>query len=63
MNGAFVDPGIAFPGMAVPAPVIWSPLNFASVLGAFGMGFGQADHARFEICLWNEQVQSVVDYI
>ena len=40
MNGAFVDPGIAFPGVAVPAPVIWSPLNFASVLGAFGMGFG-----------------------
>ena len=40
MNGAFVDPGIAFPGVAVPSPVIWSPLNFASVLGPFGMGFG-----------------------
>ncbi len=40
MNGVFVDPGVAFPGFAVPSPVIWSPLNFASVLGAFGNGFG-----------------------
>ena len=40
MNGVFVDPGIAFPGFAVPAPVIWSPLNFAQLLGPFGVGFG-----------------------
>ncbi|MHA2406088.1 MAG: EMC3/TMCO1 family protein [Candidatus Hermodarchaeia archaeon] len=40
MNGVFVDPGIAFPGFAIPSPVIWSPLNFASVLGPFGNGFG-----------------------
>jgi uncharacterized membrane protein (DUF106 family) len=40
MNGVFVDPGVAFPGFAIPSPVIWSPLNFASVLGPFGNGFG-----------------------
>jgi uncharacterized membrane protein (DUF106 family) len=40
MNGVFVDPGIAFPGFAVPSPVIWSPINFAAVLGPFGNGFG-----------------------
>ncbi len=40
MNGVFVDPGLAFPPSAVPAPVIWSPLNFGQLLGPFGMGFG-----------------------
>jgi uncharacterized membrane protein (DUF106 family) len=40
MNGAFVDPGITFPGSAIPGPVIWSPLNFAQLLGALGVGFG-----------------------
>ena len=40
MNGVFVDPGLAFPPNAVPAPVIWSPLNFGQLLGPFGLGFG-----------------------
>jgi uncharacterized membrane protein (DUF106 family) len=40
MNGVFVDPGLAFPPNAIPAPVIWSPLNFAQLLGQFGLGFG-----------------------
>jgi uncharacterized membrane protein (DUF106 family) len=40
MNGVFVDPGLAFPPAAVPAPVIWSPLNFGQLLGPFGLGFG-----------------------
>ncbi|MFW9831085.1 MAG: EMC3/TMCO1 family protein [Candidatus Thorarchaeota archaeon] len=40
MNGAFVDPGLTFPSYAIPGPVLWSPLNFAQLLGPFGMGFG-----------------------
>jgi uncharacterized membrane protein (DUF106 family) len=40
MNGVFVDPGLAFPPNAIPAPVLWSPLNFAQLLGPFGLGFG-----------------------
>lgn len=40
MNGAFIDPGIAFPPNAIPAPVLWSPVNFGQILGAFGLGFG-----------------------
>lgn len=40
MNGVFVDPGITFPGMAIAGPVLWSPLNFAQVLGPLGLGFG-----------------------
>jgi len=40
MNGVFVDPGLAFPPNAIPAPVLWSPLNFGQLLGPFGLGFG-----------------------
>ncbi len=40
MNGVFVDPGITFPPNPVPSPVIWSPLNFAQLLGPLGVGFG-----------------------
>ncbi len=40
MNGVFVDPGITFPGAAIPGPVLWSPLNFAQILGPLGVGFG-----------------------
>ncbi len=40
MNGVFVDPGITFPPSAIPGPVIWSPLNFAQLLGPLGLGFG-----------------------
>ncbi len=40
MNGVFIDPGVAFPPDPVPAPVIWSPVNFAQILGSFGLGFG-----------------------
>lgn len=40
MNGVFVDPGITFPGAAIAGPVLWSPLNFAQILGPLGVGFG-----------------------
>lgn len=40
MNGVFVDPGLTFPPNPVPGPVLWSPLNFAQLLGMFGLGFG-----------------------
>ncbi len=40
MNGVFIDPGLAFPPYPIPAPVIWSPINFADFLGPFGTGFG-----------------------
>ena len=39
MNGIFVDP-FTFPGQAIPGPVLYSPLNFAQILGSFGLGFG-----------------------
>ncbi|MDO8056975.1 MAG: EMC3/TMCO1 family protein [Candidatus Hermodarchaeota archaeon] len=39
MNGIFVDP-FTYPGQAIPGPVLYSPLNFAQLLGSFGLGFG-----------------------
>lgn len=39
MNGIFLNDTL-IPPVVVPVPVIYSPLNFAQLLGAFGIGFG-----------------------
>lgn len=39
MNGVFVDP-FTFPGQVHLGPVVYSPLNFAQILGGLGLGFG-----------------------
>lgn len=39
MNGIFLNDTL-IPGGVVPTPVLYSPLNFAQLLGGFGLGFG-----------------------
>jgi uncharacterized membrane protein (DUF106 family) len=39
MNGIFID-DVTFAPAAIPGPVLISPLNFAHILGQFGLGFG-----------------------
>ena len=39
LNGIFID-DVTFAPAALPGPVIISPMNFAQILGSFGLGFG-----------------------
>ena len=39
MNGIFFNDTLV-PGVPVLGPVIWSPFNFAQLLGTFGLGLG-----------------------